>query len=120
MVSTAQLEGTTLGKYEIRRKLGGGGQAIVYQAWHRDLETNVAIKFLQDHLSQNTGIRERFKPRFCTALQCSNGMATATLQSPRKSNHPTAPKGAPCLTDIPRLPQAKRPLTPSPHKTRRF
>jgi serine/threonine-protein kinase len=61
MISTAQLEGTTLGKYEIRKKLGGGGQAIVYQAWHRDLETHVAIKFLQDHLSKNAGIRERFK-----------------------------------------------------------
>ncbi len=60
-MSSTQLEGKTIGKYQIRRKVGDGGQAIVYEAWYEDLQASVAIKFLHDSIAQNSAIRERFK-----------------------------------------------------------
>ncbi|MCB9640249.1 MAG: protein kinase [Myxococcales bacterium] len=61
MISVHQLEGQKISKYQIRRKIGDGGQAVVYEAYYEDLDTTVAIKFLQDRIAQMPHIRERFK-----------------------------------------------------------
>jgi serine/threonine protein kinase len=52
---------TTIGKYKIKRLIGEGGMASVYEAEHEMLGTKVAIKVLNPILSANTQIKERFR-----------------------------------------------------------
>ncbi len=47
-------------KYEILEKIGEGGMACVYKALDVDLNREVAIKFVHDHLASNPDIRNRF------------------------------------------------------------
>jgi serine/threonine-protein kinase len=53
-------EGTTLGRYQIRRLIGQGGMGCVYEAIHRDLKKRVAIKTLLPALAANAEAKERF------------------------------------------------------------
>ena len=53
-------EGTTLGRYQIRRLIGQGGMGCVYEAVHRDLKKRVAIKTLLPALAANAEVKERF------------------------------------------------------------
>jgi serine/threonine-protein kinase len=55
------LRGPTLGKYQLRERLGRGGMAEVYRAWHPDLERHVAIKVLHNFLAETPGFLDRFK-----------------------------------------------------------
>jgi serine/threonine protein kinase len=52
---------TSIGKYRIKRLIGEGGMATVYEGEHEMLGTRVAIKVLNPILSSNAQIRERFK-----------------------------------------------------------
>ena len=52
---------TTIGKYKLKRLIGEGGMASVYEAEHEMLGTKVAVKVLNPILSANAQIRERFK-----------------------------------------------------------
>ncbi|MCB9644200.1 MAG: protein kinase [Myxococcales bacterium] len=61
MLQAGTLQGKTLGKYRIDSLLGDGGQAVVYKAWHKDFESWVALKFLQERIAQKSALRERFK-----------------------------------------------------------
>jgi serine/threonine-protein kinase len=54
------LTGTTVGKFEIVEKLGGGGMADVYKAYQSSLNRHVAIKVIHRFLAQE----ERFLTRF--------------------------------------------------------
>jgi serine/threonine-protein kinase len=49
-----------LGRYEIGRPLGRGGMGAVYQAIHRDLRKNVAVKVLAGNLAHDEIARQRF------------------------------------------------------------
>lgn len=50
----------TIGRYQIRQKLGSGGFATVYRAYDPTLEREVALKVLHPHLASDPTIRERF------------------------------------------------------------
>jgi serine/threonine protein kinase len=50
----------TLGRYELRDRLGRGGFATVYRAWDPRLHREVALKALQLDLAEDPSIRQRF------------------------------------------------------------
>ena len=64
---TRELIGTTLGKYNIVARLGGGGMGTVYKAHQPRLDRYVAIKVLHDHLALETDFVVRFE-REATAI----------------------------------------------------
>ena len=49
------------GKYEVIEKVGVGGMGIVYRVKHLDLDTELALKILPRHLSQDAELVERFR-----------------------------------------------------------
>ena len=53
--------GSKIGKYEIRQKLGIGGQAIVYKGYDALLDRFVAIKQISTHLAEDPKFLERFR-----------------------------------------------------------
>lgn len=57
----SQLQGKTIGKYRIIERLGRGGMATVYKAYHPRLDRFVAIKMLHGHLAEGEGFLERFE-----------------------------------------------------------
>jgi hypothetical protein len=48
-VSASSASGRRWGRYELRARLGEGGQGTVYRAWDPQLECEVALKVLQPH-----------------------------------------------------------------------
>lgn len=52
--------GTTLGQYELVRRIGTGGMAEVYEAVHRGLKKTVALKVLLPAVADNEDLRARF------------------------------------------------------------
>jgi serine/threonine-protein kinase len=51
----------TLGPYQIKEKIGQGGMAYVFRAYHPALDRYVAIKVLSPALANEPGFTERFK-----------------------------------------------------------
>ena len=47
-------------RYEVRRRIGEGAAAIVYEAWDRPLKRPVAIKVLRPYLARGSTTRDRF------------------------------------------------------------
>ncbi len=60
-MSSASLEGRTLGKYEIVGLLGRGGMASVYKGYQADVDRHVAIKVLPPHPGQDAEFMTRFR-----------------------------------------------------------
>ena len=54
-------EGSTLGAYKIVGRIGRGGMATVYRAYHPALDRYVAIKALPDFFAEDPQYRERFQ-----------------------------------------------------------
>ncbi|HEY6092864.1 MAG TPA: serine/threonine-protein kinase [Gemmatimonadales bacterium] len=48
-------------KYEVRRLVGAGGFAEVYEVWDKDLERRLAVKVLKPDVSWTAGTIERFQ-----------------------------------------------------------
>ena len=48
-------------RYTLRERIGAGGMATVYRAWDTNLEREVAIKILHEHLSFDSTFQERFE-----------------------------------------------------------
>jgi serine/threonine-protein kinase len=55
------LRQATGNRYQIVRRLGGGGMADVYLARHARLQRPLAVKVLHVHLARDTEMRERFR-----------------------------------------------------------
>jgi len=54
-------DGTALGPYRIVERIGRGGMATVYKAYHPALDRYVAIKVLPDFFAEDEEYRERFQ-----------------------------------------------------------
>ncbi|TMD73305.1 MAG: response regulator [Chloroflexi bacterium] len=54
-------EGMTLGPYRVMERIGRGGMASVYRAYHPALDRYVAIKILPDFFADEPEYRERFQ-----------------------------------------------------------
>jgi eukaryotic-like serine/threonine-protein kinase len=65
--------GQRFGPYEILGRLGGGGMGLVFRAWDKRLEREVAVKLLHDDYTM-PGMRERFlqEARAASALNHPN------------------------------------------------
>src|SRR5213595_3907723 len=48
-------------KYEVRRVVGSGGFADVYEVWDKDLERRLAVKVLRPDVAWTSGMVERFQ-----------------------------------------------------------
>ena len=57
----ATLTGKTLGKYRIIERMGRGGMAEVYRAYHPRLDRYVAVKVLHGYLAEDEAFLERFE-----------------------------------------------------------
>ena len=56
---------------DLSHRVGDGGMGVVYRGRHRDLELDVAVKFLHTHLAQRPGTSDRFlrEARLAARLQ---------------------------------------------------
>src|SRR5947209_7464486 len=52
---------TTVGRYQLRAKLGGGAFGTVYRAYDPNLDRDIALKILKVNLLAAPGVRERFQ-----------------------------------------------------------
>jgi serine/threonine protein kinase len=55
------LIGRTLGKYELKERIGRGGMAEVYKAYQSNLDRYVALKILHPFLGEDPEFKERFE-----------------------------------------------------------
>src|SRR5512143_2122276 len=55
-----EIGSTIAGKYRVIRLIGEGGMGSVYEAYHTQLGTHVALKFLQPDLAERPALVARF------------------------------------------------------------
>jgi len=54
-------DGTILGNYVLGKPIGGGNMGFVYQAYHKRMKRDVALKFISPHLVRSNDARLRFQ-----------------------------------------------------------
>jgi len=54
-------EGMTLGAYRVMDRIGRGGMATVYRAYHAALDRYVALKVMPEFFAEDPSYRERFQ-----------------------------------------------------------
>jgi serine/threonine-protein kinase len=73
--SEADLSGRKLGDYQLLRRLGRGGMAVVYLAEQTSLRRKVAVKVLKRHLAQD----DSYVRRFHKEAQAAAGLVHANI-----------------------------------------
>ena len=63
------LTGKTLGKYKLEERVGRGGMADVYRAYHPNLQRHVAVKVLHQDLSLSAKNIKRFEREAAAVAQ---------------------------------------------------
>ncbi len=61
MVNTTNILAQHLTRYDIKNRLGSGGMATVYRALDKNLNRDVAIKVLHEHLVHEETFKDRFE-----------------------------------------------------------
>ena len=75
-----------VGRYHIRRRLGGGGQGIVYEAWDPSCGRVVALKILQPEEWESYEAVERFHREVELAAQTEHTNIIAILDHGREAD----------------------------------
>lgn len=60
------------GRYELRRRVGSGGMASVWEATDQVLARSVAVKLLHEHLADDEAFRERFRREAIAAARLAH------------------------------------------------
>ncbi len=60
------------GRFEIQERVGSGGMGLVYRAIDRELNDEVALKLLHEHLQQDESIFRRFRNEVLVARSLSH------------------------------------------------
>ncbi|MBV9615289.1 MAG: serine/threonine protein kinase, partial [Ktedonobacteraceae bacterium] len=115
MIERDPLLGQHLGAYQIQHKLGEGGMARVYKAYHARLRRDVAIKVILAHIAGHRDFRVRFEreAQLIASLEHPNIVAVydfgeegaitylvmqyvggGTLRNQLQDGHPLAPQQA--------------------------
>jgi eukaryotic-like serine/threonine-protein kinase len=68
----ADLTGKTLGPYRIINRIGRGGMATVYKAYHAAMDRHVAVKVLPEEYADDPGFRARFEREAKTVANLSH------------------------------------------------
>ena len=79
--------GTRLGRYEIRSKLGEGGMGDVYLAQDTKLDRKVAIKFLSQHLLSDEHARKRLVREAQTAAKLDHANICSIYEVGEENGH---------------------------------
>lgn len=71
MADDPYLKLTGVGRCQLHSRLGEGGMGVVYRGRHQELDLDVAVKFLHDHLSKRANVADRFlrEARLAARLQ---------------------------------------------------
>jgi serine/threonine-protein kinase len=70
--SPLQVGDIVAGKYEVERILGEGGMGVVVAARHRDLDQQVAVKFLLPEIAKRKDAAERFRREARAAVRITS------------------------------------------------
>jgi serine/threonine-protein kinase len=88
----------TLGRYRVRRRVGAGGFARVYQAYDPELDLDVALKILKPELAAEPETVERFRREASTAAKLRHPNVVTVLNVGRLDEaFDGAPAGTPYL-----------------------
>ena len=66
------LAGNAIGKYSLNERIGRGGMAEVYKAYHANLDRFVALKILHPFLGEDPQFKERFEQEARNVAQLRN------------------------------------------------
>ncbi len=82
------LIGRTLGKYELKERIGRGGMAEVYKAYQKNLDRYVALKILHPFLGEDPEFKERFEreARHVAQLRHTNIVQVYDFEHENKSD----------------------------------
>ena len=83
--------GTTLGRYELKEKLGAGGMAEVWEAFDRSLHRTVAIKVVLENMSADeASSASASSARRASSRASATGASSPSSTSARTRGVPTS------------------------------
>ena len=74
-------KGSKFAGYEIREVLGRGAMGVVYVAWDPNLDREIALKVVSDHLAEDVAFRERFAREAKAAAKVQHPAVVTVYQS---------------------------------------